>query len=322
MSLRSYPVDRCFVSSDTHIRLTEDEDRVCQLLDDYVKNAQEDVSMRTVCRIAGGWVRDKLLGSECHDIDIALSNSMGFTFAEGLAAYAARNGVETGTISKIAQNPEQSKHLETATFKVFGLEVDIVNLRCEEYASDSRIPTGVSFGTPLQDALRRDITINALFYNVHSREVEDFTGKGRDDLESGIVRTPLPPRETFLDDPLRVLRCIRFASRLGFRTVPELEEAAKDPLIQKAIVNKVARERVGEELVKMMRGRDPTRSIELIYNLSLYPAIFFAIPEAFSSSLSGMPEPARIGWTTVLVLRYLFERREQKSGSKIPNLDS
>lgn len=160
MSLRSYPVDRCFVSSDTHIRLTEDEDRVCQLLDDYVKNAQEDVSMRTVCRIAGGWVRDKvstdntnhlysrlnsrqLLGSECHDIDIALSNSMGFTFAEGLAAYAARNGVETGTISKIAQNPEQSKHLETATFKVFGLEVDIVNLRCEEYASDSRIPTGV-----------------------------------------------------------------------------------------------------------------------------------------------------------------------------------
>jgi tRNA nucleotidyltransferase (CCA-adding enzyme) len=68
---------------------------------------------------------------------------MGFAFAEGLAAYAIEKGVETGTISKIAQNPEQSKHLETATFKVFGLDVDLVNLRYEEYASDSRIPTGV-----------------------------------------------------------------------------------------------------------------------------------------------------------------------------------
>jgi len=68
---------------------------------------------------------------------------MGLTFAEGLAAYANEKGVETGTIGKIAQNPEQSKHLETATFKVFGLDIDLVNLRSEEYASDSRIPTEV-----------------------------------------------------------------------------------------------------------------------------------------------------------------------------------
>ena len=68
---------------------------------------------------------------------------MGLPFAEGLATYAKENGVETGTISKIAQNPEQSKHLETATFKVFGLDIDLVNLRSEEYATDSRIPTGV-----------------------------------------------------------------------------------------------------------------------------------------------------------------------------------
>lgn len=68
---------------------------------------------------------------------------MGFSFAEGLAAYANDKGVETGTISRIAQNPEQSKHLETATFKVFGVDIDLVNLRSEEYASNSRIPTGI-----------------------------------------------------------------------------------------------------------------------------------------------------------------------------------
>lgn len=109
-----------------------------------------------------------------------------------------------------------------------------------------------TFGTPLEDALRRDITINSLFYNVHSRSVEDFTGKvhivfthldarlpdpsipkqGLDDLKAGIIRTPLPPRETFMDDPLRVLRCIRFASRYGFEIDEGVSKAIHDPDIQ------------------------------------------------------------------------------------------
>lgn len=84
----------------------------------------------------------------------------------------------------------------------------------------------------MEDALRRDITINALFYNVHSRAVEDFTEKGVDDLKTGTVRTPLAPRETFMDDPLRVLRCVRFASRFGFALVPPLQDAAKEADIQ------------------------------------------------------------------------------------------
>lgn len=280
-------------------------------IDNYVKHAQDDPSSRTVCRIAGGWPRDKLLGSQSNDIDIALDNSMGLAFAEGLASYASENGVETGTISKIAQNPDQSKHLETATFKVFGLDIDLVNLRSEEYASDSRIPTGISFGTPLQDALRRDLTINALFYNVHSREIEDFTGQGLKDLRSGIIRTPLPPRETFLDDPLRVLRCIRFASRLGFEIVPEIDEAARDPIVQKALVAKVARERVGDELSKMLKGRDPLRSIELIHSLCLYDSIYFVIPEDFISTSSGKPALPCTALAAASILHHLLENRKQ-----------
>lgn len=68
---------------------------------------------------------------------------MGLTFAQHLAEYANSQGITTGTISKIAQNPDQSKHLETATLKLFDLDIDLVNLRSEEYAEDSRIPTGV-----------------------------------------------------------------------------------------------------------------------------------------------------------------------------------
>ncbi|KAJ3506092.1 hypothetical protein NLJ89_g7066 [Agrocybe chaxingu] len=235
-------------------------------------------------------------------MDIALSDIMGLAFAEHLDEYAKLKGVEMGTITKIEQNPDQSKHLETATFKVFGLSIDLVNLRSEEYTEGSRIPTGVTFGTPLEDALRRDITINALFYNVHRRSVEDFTGKGLDDLRNGTIRTPLPPRETFQDDPLRVLRCVRFASRFGFDMVPEVQDAVKDPI--EALVSKVSRERVGDEVTKMVQGRDPLRSAQLICELKLYHSVFSVIPGEVKSnlpeSLLGQVPNEALGAATIL----------------------
>ncbi|KAF9015439.1 transfer RNA nucleotidyltransferase [Cyathus striatus] len=204
---------------------------------------------------------------------------MGLTFAEHLADFTNTHGISMGAIGKIAQNPEQSKHLETATFKIFNLDIDLVNLRSEEYTNDSRIPSEISFGTPAQDAMRRDITINALFYNVHTRAIEDFTGKGLDDLKKGIIRTPLNPTETFMDDPLRVLRCVRFSSRFGFDMVEDIKAAVKMTSIQDALKSKVARERCGEELTKMMKGRDPLLAIKLIHELDLYESIFCVLPE-------------------------------------------
>ena len=85
----------------------------------------------------------QLLGSQSNDIDVALSDIMGLAFAEHLTAFAQAKGVKIGSITAIEQNPEQSKHLETATFKIFGLNIDLVNLRSEEYAEGSRIPTEV-----------------------------------------------------------------------------------------------------------------------------------------------------------------------------------
>jgi tRNA nucleotidyltransferase (CCA-adding enzyme) len=109
--------------------------------------------------------------------------------------------VQTGSSKRaktIPANPEQSKHLETATMQLHGLSLDLVNLRSETYSVASRIPQ-IEFGTPLQDAERRDFTINALFYNLHTKEIEDFTGRGLQDLRDGIIRTPLAPLVTFLD---------------------------------------------------------------------------------------------------------------------------
>jgi tRNA nucleotidyltransferase (CCA-adding enzyme) len=123
------------------------------------------------------------------------------------------------------------------------------------------IGTLQGFGTPLEDALRRDITINALFYNVHTRSVEDLTNKvsfvlpeqllplrryvpqGLNDLRNGTIRTPLPPRETFLDDPLRILRCIRFASKFGYN----IDSTTQQTIVQADVQVRLWREKMFEE---------------------------------------------------------------------------
>ena len=102
--------------------------------------------------------------------------------------------------------------------------------------------------------MRRDATINALFYNLNESKVEDFTGRGFDDMREKIIRTPLEPHQTFKDDPLRVLRLIRFASRLGYRIDKDTEEAMQDSDISEALKLKISKERVGKELNGMLQG--------------------------------------------------------------------
>lgn len=90
----------------------------------------------------------------------------------------------------------------------------------------------MEFGTPEEDAMRRDLTINSLFYNINEDIVEDFSKMGIDDLKNGIIRTPLEPYTTFKDDPLRILRVFRFASRYSFNCLPKIIECVKSPEIQ------------------------------------------------------------------------------------------
>ncbi|CAG8716170.1 4148_t:CDS:2, partial [Racocetra fulgida] len=206
---------------------------------------------------------------------------MGCEFGEHVNNFLRLKGHAAENIHKIESNPEKSKHLETATTKIFGYEIDFVNLRSEEYVEDSRIPSK-TFGTPEQDAYRRDITINALFYNIHTRQVEDPTKKGIPDLKQGLIRTPLAPFETFNDDPLRVLRCIRFASRFNFLIDESILIAVKDERIKEAINTKVSRERIGIEIIPV--GPHPALSIKLIHELGLYDTIF-APPQDYHGTL-------------------------------------
>lgn len=260
---------------------------------------------------AGGWVRDKLLGGECQDIDVALSSMTGAQFGEALEDHFARSAAayiaeaqKLGVpptikgLHKINSNPEKSRHLETGTIEIFGLSVDFVNLRKEVYTNQSRNPQ-VEFGTAVEDAYRRDATINSIFYNLDKRRVEDHTQMGLSDLAIGIIRTPLEPTRTFQDDPLRILRLIRIASRLGFAIDQETAQAMKDPLVHSAFNEKISRERVGIEVEKMIKGPDPLIAFELLYESDLYSTVFLdragylrhALLHFFPRSGPGIPWP-------------------------------
>ncbi|KAF2217264.1 hypothetical protein CERZMDRAFT_25232, partial [Cercospora zeae-maydis SCOH1-5] len=253
-----------------------------------------------ILRFTGGWVRDKLLGKKSHDIDVAINKMTGYQFGLRLKEYLEipgnleKYGLESiasndkqsqkagksdkskavGGLHKIEANPEKSKHLETTTMQILGLDIDLVNLRKETYSDEEgRIPQ-IEFGTPGEDAERRDATVNAMFYNLNEDKIEDFTGRGHDDMKAKIIRTPLQPYQTFKDDPLRVLRLIRFASRLGYTIESTALEAMGNAEIKEALRQKISRERVGTEVEKALQGPDPHEALRLIFSLSLYETIY------------------------------------------------
>ncbi|KAI1382434.1 hypothetical protein F4677DRAFT_401902 [Hypoxylon crocopeplum] len=283
----------------TTIELTPKESQLKELLLDAAKFIDEsgEAEEQVVLRWAGGWVRDKLLGVQSHDIDTAINVMTGEAFALRLCELCEQADTikkhritesDIGNLHKIARNPEKSKHLETTTIKLFGYDVDFVNLRKETYTEDSRNPQ-MEFGTAEEDALRRDATVNALFYNLNTSKVEDFT-TGLTDMKSRLIRTPLEPFQTFMDDPLRVLRLVRFASRLEFTIDPAAEKVMGDCRVLDALRLKISRERVGVEIEKMLKGNHPRKSLEYIDNLGLYHTTFT------DPSHSNIPTPDISNW--------------------------
>ncbi|POM61426.1 TRNA nucleotidyltransferase, partial [Phytophthora palmivora] len=258
------------ISSNLSIPLTPAEDSLFSFLE-YI---QKLYTPETTLRVAGGWVRDKLRGAESEDIDIALDDLKGTKFARFITKFQRDRKLPTSSVGIVKANSDKSKHLEVATVTIEGSTVDLVHLRAEEYTQNSRVPH-VKFATPEDDASRRDLTINALFYNLHTRQVEDFTGRGIEDLKAGVIRTPREPEQTFLDDPLRVLRAVRFACEFGFMLDPALERVVLEQReIVGAMRSKVSRERIGIEVRKMLSGKDPARAFDLLRKFDLLEMVF------------------------------------------------
>jgi tRNA nucleotidyltransferase/poly(A) polymerase len=239
------------------IKLTEKEEAIANILQAVAeKNG-------TVVRIAGGFVRDRLLGLGSDDIDITTDNISGKAFAELVLQYMRDNGLSTPKeVTTVEANVEANKNLESAILPIFGVEVDFAQLRKETYSDDSRNPQIEVNVSAEDDAKRRDLTINGLFYNIHTKEVEDYVN-GIEHLNAKWATTPVDPLHTYLEDPLRILRAVRFAARFKLNVDPFLWDAAKDPRVQEALHKKISRERVWTELVKIMGG--PHLKIAMLY---------------------------------------------------------
>ncbi|KAB2635563.1 CCA tRNA nucleotidyltransferase 2 [Pyrus ussuriensis x Pyrus communis] len=253
-----------------NVQLNETEQKIF----DRLLGTLRRFGLQNQLRVAGGWVRDKLLGKECYDIDISLDNMLGSEFVDKVQDYVLHVGEEAQGIAVIPCNPDQSKHLETARMHIRDRWIDFVNLRCEEYCENSRIPTVHKYGTPEEDAYRRDLTINSLFYNLNTSSIEDYTKRGIEDLTSGVIVTPLPSKATFMDDLLRVLRAICFGARFGFILDEELKEAAACDEVKAALSVKITRERIGTEIDLMISGNQPVQALAYISDLKLFWVVF------------------------------------------------
>ena len=212
------------------------------------------------CYVVGGYVRDIFLERPSKDIDFVTVGS-GLELAEVVAQ-------RWGKKAKLAVFP----NFGTAQVKRYGEELEFVGARRESYSHDSRKPK-VEDGTLHDDQCRRDFTINAMAISVnkatYGKLLDPFDGIG--DLERRIIRTPLDPDITFSDDPLRMMRAVRFATQLGF----DIYSATFDAIARNAErIKIISAERVFEELTKIIRSAKPSRGFILLRDCGLLRIIF------------------------------------------------
>lgn len=212
------------------------------------------------CYVVGGYVRDLFLERPSKDIDVVVVGS-GIALAEALGAKLGR-----GAHVSVFRN------FGTAQLKHHGVEVEFVGARKESYSHDSRKPI-VEDGTLEDDQNRRDFTINALAVCLNRERfgelVDPFDGVW--DMEDRLIRTPLDPDITFSDDPLRMMRCVRFATQLNFYIDDETFEALER---NKERIKIISRERIADELNKIMMTRTPSKGFVELQRCGLLPLIF------------------------------------------------
>ena len=224
--------------------------------------------------VIGGYVRDCFLGRSSDDIDVVVEGS-GVDFANKVAARLEEiEYSQHRTCHKI--NVSEFKTYGTAMIKYRGLELEFVGARKESYRKESRNPI-VENGSLTDDQLRRDFTINAMAFSLCKEDfgalVDPFGGLS--DLERGIIRTPQDPDITFSDDPLRMLRAVRFATKLStpqlqFCITPECMEAMRRNRNRLQILT---RERIAEELNKMLVVPKPSKAFRLMDEAGLLELI-------------------------------------------------
>ena len=228
---------------------------------DILKIAGElgkDMNIKTY--IVGGYLRDAILGRKLKDIDIMVENEV-FGFSKKLSKKLG--------VNKIVE----FKKFYTVRIPYKECEIEVANARSETYHSKSRKPQTVSLTTVEEDLIRRDFTINALAASItpdtFGELIDSFNGLK--DLNNGIINTPTDPDTTFIDDPLRMLRAIRFSAQLEFKINPKIKESIKT---NKDRLKIISQERITAEIIKILESNKPSISFYLLKELNFLKLIF------------------------------------------------
>lgn len=212
------------------------------------------------CYLIGGFVRDKIIGRPTKDMDIVCLGD-GIALAHEVAA-------------QFNPTPYVSffKNFGTAQIKAGGIDIEFVGARKESYTHDSRKPQ-VETGTLADDQNRRDFTVNAMAISLNTENfgslIDPFNGKAN--IENKILKTPLDPAITFIDDPLRMLRGIRFATQLNYTIESKTLAAITGNALRIKIVSG---ERIADELNKILMAHKPSIGFDLLYKTGLLKIIF------------------------------------------------
>ena len=205
-------------------------------------------------RIAGGWVRDHIMGISNNDIDVTIDNISCDDFGEKILSFDPSYSIVHLSTGK-QDDDNAMRVIRIGIAKDIWFDITDFNVT----------------QTPLKDALRRDFTINALFFNITTMKVEDFT-TGIEDLKNNILKMPIDPTESVLEDPRRVLRCFRFAARFNMSVDPSLLAAIKNT--KDNFESCISKGRIGLELQKMFNSPNIIKAINLIVETDMFDCIF------------------------------------------------
>ncbi len=205
--------------------------------------------------LVGGYVRDRLLQRPLpNDLDLVLEGD----------ALALANWLYEQGISQHA--PVVYRNFGTAKVTVDNVPIEIVTARAESYRAESRKPIQVKPASLHEDALRRDFTINTLLENLHTGEIVDPLGVALTDLQARRIRTPREPKQTFHEDPLRMLRAVRFAIQLDFSIDPDTFEAIRQEAHRLQIIS---RERIRDEFTKILEQSGAAQGLQMLLESGL-----------------------------------------------------
>ncbi len=235
---------------------------ICRYLRELIEGSVWEGKVYTV----GGCCRDTIIGAPIKDVDLAVAlPDGGIAFAEWLH----KKHLTIGEPVKFRKYGTARMYLR----KFPGEEIELVQTRSEKYTDRTSRDPSTAFGSIEDDCYRRDLTINSLYYDISGDRMLDITGKGIADIENHLIRTPSEPDMTFDDDPVRIIRTVRFATRFGWEIDPAAMSAMKKYASRLEIITP---ERMQSEFDKILECPTPSRALNLLREVG---AMRYIIPE-------------------------------------------